>query len=386
MKNTVKAAVMEAPGKIVIREFPMPKLEAGGAIGRILKSGICGTDKHSYQGESTQYKGTKNAFEIPYNIIPGHENVLVIEDISPEGAKNLEFGGAILKPGDKVVMCPDVVCGTCWYCKNIASYPWCDNMQFTYGTKRPVTFGKALYGGFAEYIYIEPGTRLYKVPDGLPDHVSVLAEVMAITYALDKAKEFNSFSLEGFNYNDTIVIQGVGPLGLIHLIKARQMGAGKIIVTDVSDYKLNLAKEFGADIALNVSKTTEEERVDIVKQETNGLGAAIAIECVGRPQVVPEGLRMLRKSGMYIEEGHFVDCGDVPINIHEICSKNLRIIGMYNHSHNCYKDCMEMMLRSLTWFPWDKFISHEFPLDKADEAVRTSMGQDCMKVLIDPNL
>jgi len=47
---------------------------------------------------------------------------------------------------------------------------------------------------------------------------------------------------------------------------------------------------------------------------------------------------------------------------------------------------MEMMLRSLTWFPWDKFISHEFPLDKADEAVRTSMGQDCMKVLIDPNL
>jgi len=76
--------------------------------------------------------------------------------------------------------------------------------------------------------------------------VAVLTEVMCVTWTLDKAKEFNSFSLEGFNFNDTVVVQGVGPLGLAHVIKARMMGAGKIIVTDISDYRPRLAKEFGA--------------------------------------------------------------------------------------------------------------------------------------------
>ena len=387
MKSIVKAAVMEAPGKMVVHEIPMPKLEKGAAIGRMLYAGICGTDKHSYKGESAQYKGTTNAFEIPYNIIPGHENSLVIEEIDDEAAKTLEFGGEILKPGDRVTMCPDVVCGKCWYCKNIASYPWCDGKErWCYGTRRPITFGKALYGGFAEYIYLEPGTRLYKIPDGLPDDVASMAEVMACTYSLDKAKEFNGFSLEGFNFGDTIVIQGLGPLGLSHLIKARQLGAGQIIVTDISDYKLNLAKEFGADIALNVTKTTEEERVEIVMQETKGLGAALALECTGNPNVIPEGLNMLRRSGMYLELGHFVDCGDVAINPHVICAKSLRIVGMYNHSHNCYKETMEMMLRTLDDVPWDKFFSHVFSLDDADEAMKVSMTEESMKVLINPNL
>ncbi|WP_027086578.1 zinc-binding dehydrogenase [Cohnella panacarvi] len=385
MTKMVKAAVLEQPGKIAIREFPMPKLEKGGAIARVILSGICGTDKHSYKGESVQYKGTSNEIDIPYPIIQGHENVLIIEEIDELGARTLESDGVILKPGDRVTMCPDVTCGHCWYCKNFPMYPWCDNMQFSYGNMRSCNVGKHLYGGFSEYIYIEPGTRLYKVPDGLPDEMAVLTELLCVTGTLDKAKEFNSFSLEGFSFNDTVVIQGVGPLGLSHIIKARMMGAGKIIVTDISDYKLNLAKEFGADVALNVTTTTEEERIDIVRQHTHGRGADIVVECVGMPHVVPEGLRMLRKAGMYLEPGNFVDCGAVPINIHEICSKNLRIVGMSNHIHNTYRSTMEMMERSMKWFPWDKFISHRFSIDDADLAIRTSMTDESMKVLIDPS-
>lgn len=293
MKTMVKAAVLVEPGHIEIREFPMPKLGKGAAIAKVKLAGVCGTDKHSYKGESVQYKGTANEIDIPYPIIQGHENVLVIEEIDDEGSRKLDYDGNILKPGDRVTMCPDVVCGECWFCKNIPSYPWCNEMLFSYGNMRSCNDGKHLYGGFSEYIYIEPGTRLYKVPDELPDEMAVLTEVLCVAYTLDKAKEFNSFSLEGFNFGDTMVIQGMGPLGLAHLIKARMMGAGKIIATDISDYKLNLAKEFGADIVLNVNKTTEEERVDLVMQETDGRGADLAVECVGQPHVVPEGLRML---------------------------------------------------------------------------------------------
>ena len=386
MAKTVKAAVLAKPGDIHVEEFPYPELGKGAAICRVKLAGICGTDKHSFKGESVQYKGTENEIDIPYPIIQGHENVMVIEEIDDEGARKLDFDGNILKPGDRVTMCPDVVCGECWYCKNFPTYPWCEHMQFSYGNMRSCNDFKHLYGGFSEYMYIEPGTRLYKVPDGLPDDMAVLTEVMCVTGTLDKAKEFNSFSLEGFNYNDTVVIQGVGPLGLAHVIKARMMGAGKIIVTDISDYKLNLAKEFGADVVLNSSKTTEDERVDIVMQHTHGRGADLAVECVGRPHVVPEGLRMLRKAGMYIEPGNFVDCGSTPINIHEICAKNLRIIGMCNHTHVGYKAHMEMMERSMKWFPWDKFISHKFSLAEAQKAVETSMTAESMKVVIDPNM
>ena len=222
----VRAAVLAKPGQLEIREFPWPSLKEGGAIARVRMAGICGTDKHSFRGESIQYKGTKNEIDLPFPIIQGHENVLEIVDISPEGAKNLEFDGEILKPGDRVTMCPDVTCGKCWYCKNMPSYPWCEKLQFSYGNMRSCNDGQHLYGGFAEYMYIEPGTRLYKVPDALPDEVAVLTEVLCVAYSLDKAKEFNSFSLEGFNFDDTVVIQGVGPLGLAHLIKARMMGAG----------------------------------------------------------------------------------------------------------------------------------------------------------------
>ncbi|MGI6403128.1 MAG: zinc-binding dehydrogenase [Oscillospiraceae bacterium] len=385
MAKMVKAAVLVEPGRIEIQEFPMPKLGKGAAIGRMIMAGVCGTDKHTYKGESVQNKGTKNEIQIPYPIIQGHENVLIIEEIDQEGSLNLDYDGNILKPGDRVTMCPDVVCGKCWYCKNMPSYPWCEKLQFTYGNMRSCLDGNHLYGGFSEYIYIEPGTRLYKIPDALPDKVAVLTEVLCVAWTLDKAKEFNSFSLEGFNFNDTVVIQGGGPLGLAHIIKARMMGAGKIIATDISDYRLNLAREFGADITINAKNTTEEERIELVMQETRGRGADLVVECVGIPSVVPEGLRMLRKAGMYLEPGNFVDTGGIMLNIHEICAKNLRIIGMCNHTHNSYQACMEMMVRSLDWFPWDKFVSHIYPLAQTEEAIKKAMEEDSMKVVVSAN-
>ena len=384
MAEMVKAAVLVEPGRMEIREFPKPKVEKGAALCKVRAVGICGTDKHSYRGETVQYKGTKNEITLPFPIIQGHEVVLEIEEIDEEGSKNLEFDNQVLKVGDRVTYCPDVICGKCYYCKNIPSYPWCEHLQFSYGNMRSCNDGKHLYGGYAEYVYIEPGTRLYKIPDEMSDDMAVFTEVMFVAYTLDKAKEFNSFSLEGFNFGDTMVVQGSGPLGLAHIIKARMMGAGKIIATDISDYKLDIARQFGADIVLNVNKTTEEERIQRVMDETNGRGAELVVECVGYPHVVPEGLRMLRKAGMYLEPGNFVDCGAIPISIHEICAKNLRIIGMSNHTHNCYKQVMEMMLREKNRFPWEKLISHRFPLEQAENAMKTSMTAESMKVLLEP--
>ena len=158
MANKVRAGVLVAPGVTEIREFDMPKLGKGAAICKVLKAGICGTDKHSFRGESVQYKGTANEIDLPFPIIQGHELVMEIVQIDEEASRKLSFDGDILHVGDRITICPDVVCGTCWYCKNIPNYPWCEHLQFSYGNMRSCNDGNHLYGGFSQYIYLEPGT------------------------------------------------------------------------------------------------------------------------------------------------------------------------------------------------------------------------------------
>lgn len=383
MARSVKAAVVAGPGKVEIRQFPYPKLEEGGAIMKSLASGICGTDKHTYRGETQQNSGTDTVFQAAYPLIQGHEAVGIIEEISKTGAKKLDFHGEELKPGDRVTFCPDIVCGECYFCRHMSWYPWCeDPSRECYGNSMSCDKAPHLFGAFAEYMYILPKTYVYKVPEYLSDDMACLTELMCVTYTLDKAKELFAFDGEGFGFGGTVVVQGVGPLGLAHVIKARMMGAGTIIATDISDYKLNLAKEFGADVTLNVKKTTADERVAIVKQYSHGLGANVVCECAGVPSVVEEGLRMVRKAGVYLEPGHFVDVGPTQVNMAMVCGKNIRIIGMNNHAVTGYRPTMEMLHRHRNDFPWDKFFSHRFYLDDYHEAIRVSQTEESMKVLV----
>lgn len=386
MDEKVKAAVLVEPGRIETWEFDMPKLGRGAAICRVLLSGICGTDKHSYRGEAIQYKNTENEIHLPFPIIQGHEVVLEIVAIDEAGARSLSRDGDYLKVGDRVTICPDVVCGKCWFCRNIPSYPWCERLQFSYGNMRSCLDGNHLYGGSAQYLYIEPGTYVYKVPDELPNEMACFTEVMCVAYTLEKARQFSAASREGFNLGDSVVVQGTGPLGMAHVAMARLMGAGKIIATDLSNYKLEIAREFGADITINVRDTTPEERITLIKKETHGRGADIVCECVGRPEVFPEGLKYLRKAGMYLEPGNFVECGENPrIDVHEICANNLRIVGMTNHITD-YQTVMNIMLLNRNRFPWKKLFSHRFSIEEYETAMKTSMIDESMKVLIDPRL
>lgn len=387
VEKMVKAAVLTAPRTVEIQEFNYPKLVKGGAIIRTELSGICGTDKHTFKGECRQYAGTPQETMTPFPIIQGHENVGIIEDIDDLGKKNLEFDGQELKVGDRVVMCPDVACGHCWFCKHIHDYPWCDTLH-SYGNSFSCNVEPNLFGGFSEYMAIMPDVKLYKVPDGMSPEVAMFAELFDVTYSLDKAKELYAFDGEGFAFGDTVVIQGAGPLGIMHLIKARLLGADKIIMTDHSEYRLNIAKQFGADVTLCLKNTTMQERVEIVKQQTGGRGGDVVVECAGEPEAFPEGLDMVRKSGVYLIVGNFVDVGrDVQFKPHEICSKNARIMGISNHPLTGYNPSLRMMQRYQAVYPFDKLITDRFSINDARKAIEKSMDyESCMKIAIDPSI
>ncbi len=383
MSETVAAAVMVAPGKLEIQHFPFPRLEEGAMLLRVEMCGICGTDKHTWRGENKQYAGVKGAESVtPFPIIPGHEIIGTVVEVNDRQAPRLDYDGEPVRPGDRVAICPDVICGECYGCRHSFAYPRCEHLR-GYGNAFTSAEAPHLFGGWAEYMYVLPKAFVYKVPEGLPTRVAVMVELMAVAYNLDKAKEISHLSGEGFGFADTVVIQGVGPMGLCHLIKARMLGAGDIIAIDVSEYRLAMAKRFGADYTINAGTTSAEERIEYMRSLTHGRGADVVAECVGIPTVVPEGLEMLRTGGTYIEAGNFCDTGEVSISPHRhLCAKNVRLMGITNHPFTGYTPSMKMLHKHAATFPLESFVTHEFPLAEAEQALRKSMQPDCMKVVI----
>jgi L-iditol 2-dehydrogenase len=207
----VRAAVMVEPGRLEVREFPFPELEEGAALMRVELCGICGTDKHTWRGETAQYAGTAAASVTPFPIIPGHEVVGVLTEINDRRRPRLDFNGERLRPGDRVVLCPDVICGECYACRHTFAFPWCEHLR-GYGNSLSAAEPPHLFGGWAEYLYVLPAAFLYKVPEDLPPRVAVMAELMAVSYNLDKVKELFTMAGEGFATGDAVVVQGVGPM------------------------------------------------------------------------------------------------------------------------------------------------------------------------------
>jgi threonine dehydrogenase-like Zn-dependent dehydrogenase len=286
--------------------------------------------------------------------------------------------------GDRVVVGANVCCGICYYCRHNFPYYFCQNMM-DYGNNLCAADPPHLFGGWSQYIYIIPGSFLVRVPDELPSEIAVLTEIMAVTVGLDRAKQMSAFPSEAFLFDDTVVVLGVGPLGMCFLMKARMLGAGTIIAVDLSEYRLQFARRLGADHVINASKSTLVERLDYVRGLTHGRGADLVIGTAGVPQAVPEALDMMRLGGLLVEAGNFSDLGEVAISPHRhICAKSARILGVGGEEPAAYGPSMRQMARYMQAYPLKEFVSHRFPLRDVEAAVHQAVAADSMKVAIMP--
>jgi len=361
----------------------LPDPAPGCALVKMEVSGICGTDKHTYQGYVAQYGGSGTPRTVPFPIIQGHENVGTIAAIGGAGMYT-DFEGIALKIGDRVIVGPNVSCGTCYYCRHDFPYYCCEN-TVDYGNNISAETPPHLFGGWSQYLYVVPGSFLVKVPDDLPSEIAVLTEIMAVTVGLDRAKQISAFPSESFRFDDSVVVLGVGPLGLCFAMKARMLGAGTVIAIDLSEPRLEFARRLGADEVVNASRTTEQERLTIVRELTRGRGADVVVECAGVPGAVREGLEMLRVSGLFIEAGNFSDMGEISISPHRhLCAKNVRILGVGGEEPAAYGPSMRQMARYMRHYPLREFVTHRFGLKQVEAAMQKSMSPDSMKVVIDP--
>lgn len=376
-----RAATLVEPRRYAVRDFPIPEPGPGAVLVRNELSGICGTDKHTFEGYTGQYTGAAKPSSTPFPIIQGHENVGTVAAL---GGLVFDFDGVELAVGDRVVVSPNLVCHRCFACTHDLPYTLCENI-LDYGNTISAAEPPHLFGGWAHYLYALPGSTIFRVPDDLPSEVAVLAEVFAVTIGLDRAKQMGSFPGDGFQFDDTVVVFGTGPLGLCHVAKARMLGAGTIIAVDLSAPRLDFARRLGADHGVNRSTASAADLLGFVRDLTRGRGADVVIECAGVPAAVPESLDLLRPGGTYIEAGNFSDLGTVEISPNRhLCSKGIRMIGIPGQEAGAYGPSMRQMARTLDEYPWRSFVSHRFPLERVEEAVLTAIAPESLKVVIDP--
>lgn len=377
----VRAATLLAPGRLELREYPYPdRLEPGAVLLRMLASGICGTDKHTYRGETEQYAGTDHASSTPFPIIQGHENVGVVVAIGEGGAT--AFDGSPLAEGDRVVPAPNRACGVCEYCRGDFPYYFCRALE-NYGNSLTVTEPPHLFGGWSEYLYLRPGTPAFRVPDGLPTRVAVLTELFGVTHSLELVAAMPRPA--GFRPGDRVAVVGGGPVGIVHTAKARLMGASEVIVVDPFEPRLALNAAVGATRTV-AAMAGAPEVVEAVRDATDGRGVDVVVDATGHPASFGPSLDLLRDGGTLIEVGAFVDLGPVPVNPASILGRNLTIIGVAGEDARIYDRMLAMLAEHHRSVPFDRIVTHVFGLDEAQTAVDAALGADtAMKVVIAPH-
>jgi threonine dehydrogenase-like Zn-dependent dehydrogenase len=380
--TTSIAAVMEEPGRIALREIGVPDPEPGVVVIAVHLSGICGTDKHTFRGESRQYAGTKHERDLEYPLTCGHENVGTVTAV---GGQVFATDGTEIRVGDRIVPGANVPCGRCFYCSNDFPYYFCQDLE-DYGNSLNLSRSPGLFGGWSQSMFLLPRTPLFRVPDALPDEVAVLTEVMAVTHGVDTAITLlgsQGAARSGF----TVAVLGVGPLGLCHLVKSRMLGAGFVAATDLLPGRLERAAAFGVDLALDAASTDADERVEAILDATHGRGVDIALDCSGVPATFTEALRVVRTGGIVVEAGAFVDMGPVQINPNsDICSRNVSVLGIGGERATEYEPAMRLMAANLDRYPLRSIVSHILPLDRAQDAVLLAQSGEAMQVALDPRL
>ncbi len=379
MTETVLAATLVAPFDLWVERYPMPtELEPGAVLVRMLASGICGTDKHTYRGETEQYAGTDHASSTPFPIIQGHENVGVVAAIGDGGAT--AFDGSPLAVGERIVPAPNRACGTCRFCVEDFPYYFCRNLE-SYGNSLSCAEPPHLFGGFAEYLYLLPNTPVFKVPDGLPDEVAVLTELFAVTHSLDLAAQMPRPA--GFRPGDSVAVVGVGPVGLLHAAKAALKGAGRVIAIDHFSPRLDLATDLGATDCL-VATEDSAETTAAVRELVDG-GVDVVVDATGHPDSFGPAMTLLRDGGTMIEVGAFVDLGPVDINPADLLGRNLTLMGVAGEDARAYDSTLVMLAEHHESVPFHRAVTHRFGIEEANEAMQTTLAAgDAMKVVIAP--
>lgn len=358
-----KAQVFLGVGKpFELRAYPLPHVAPKGLLVKISIASVCGTDLHIWHGR-------RNA---PLPIILGHEATGIIEQKGSE--LKSDSAGQSIREGDRVSWSYIKTCGECYYCSILKEPTGCLN-RFVYGLWASCDSPPYFNGAFSEYIYLRPGTSFFKVPDGLPDNVVAPANCALVTmiHLMEKA---------GLKINETVAVQGCGPLGLYAITLAKELGARKVIALDVADLRLDFAKSFGADITINVGQLKEDELVGKIRDSTDGIGVDIGIEASGVPEVIPPGLKLVRDGGRYLTVGPIFQGANAQLDLFNLIFRRVSLIGVARNDARHLLDAIRFLSRTKDRYAYEKIIGGKFPLSELEGAFTALDRREVMRAAV----
>lgn len=281
MKKSMKATVFVKPGKIELREKPVPEIGPTDALVRVTTTTICGTDIHILKGE----------YPVKPGLTIGHEPVGVIEKLGA-AVKGYEVG-------QRVIVGAITPCGQCYTCLDGHSSQ-CGGHAIG-GWK----FGNSIDGCQAEFVCVpDAQANLAIIPDGLTDEqVLMCPDIMSTGFAGAESGHIK--------IGDSVVIFAQGPIGLCATVGAKLSGASQIIVIDGNEIRLKKSAELGAHIAINFKKN---DPIEAIMDLTHGRGVDVAIEALGSQGTFESCLKVLRPGGTVSSLGVYSGKLSIPLD------------------------------------------------------------------------
>jgi L-iditol 2-dehydrogenase/threonine 3-dehydrogenase len=339
----MRQAIMISPGKIELRDIPEPgQLKDDEVLLRIKRIGVCGSDIHVFHGKHPA---------TPYPVVQGHEYSAIVEAVGPKVSR--------VKPGMRVTARPQLVCGECGPCKR-GQYNACQNLKVQ-GFQAP---------GVAQDLFVTTEERIVIFPDTMTFEQGAMIEPAAVG-----AHSTNRTSgLKGKN----VVVAGAGTIGNLVAQFALARGAAKVLITDVSDYRLNIAQQCGIGGTLNVKNISFEEGV---RSFFGDDGFQVGFEAAGVQSSLDNLMQFVEKGGDVVILGVYSQ--NPVVNMFYLGEHELNVYGSMMYRHEDYEVAVEMI--SSGKIITSPLLTSSFPFNKYLDAYKfiDEQGDKSMKIMID---
>ncbi len=362
--STARVAMLTGLERFELKEYPMPPVGDDDILVKVEGCGVCGTDAHEFKRD-------------PFGLIPvalGHEGTGEIVKMGKNVKK--DSAGKPLAVGDKVV--------TCMIFK--------DNPDITMFDLNKQNVGGAdvygllpdddvhLNGWFSDYILVRGGSTVFNVSDLDLDSRILIEPCAVLIHAVERAKTTGIL-----RFNSRVVVQGCGPIGLICIAILRTMGIENIVAVDGETKRLEFAKLMGADHVVNFKDHNGIEALtSAVQNAFGGYLADFAFQCTGSPIAHSNIYKFIRNGGGLCELGFFINGGDATINPHfDICAKEITTVGSWVYTLRDYATTFDFLKRAKAiGLPIEKLITHKYPLEEINEALKTNLKMEGLKIAI----
>jgi len=342
----MKAAMLYGVKDLRIENIKVPEVGVGEVLVRVKAATTCGTDLKIFQRGYVE-----KVIKLP--TVFGHEwagEVVEVGEGSEWPRKDMRVRAGNSTP-----------CLYCTMCRK-GKYNLCENMIW-------------LWGAYAEYIKVPARMVLINMQE-IPQHVSY--EEAAITEPL--ACVLHGVEKANIRLGDTVTIIGAGPIGLLHLLTVKKIGAEKTIMIDLVDERMNFAKKLGADETINAGR---ENVVEKVRQQTSGYGADVVIEAIGLPATWEQSLKLVRKGGTVLEFGGCPPGTEIKLDTELLHYGEVTIIGTFHATPLHFRKALSLISsRTIDVRP---LITHKMKLEEIKEAFEIlSTSKSEIKIAINP--